>query len=51
LVPGALKAVIFISLAGTFILGVWPQPFMNFAVAATDIFSHLGPTPVVSTLP
>ena len=51
LVPGALKAVIFISLAGTFILGVWPQPFMTFAVAATDIFSHLGPPPVASLLP
>jgi NADH-quinone oxidoreductase subunit N len=51
LVPGSLKAVIFISLAGTFFLGVWPQPFMTFAVSATDIFSHLGPTPVVSTLP
>jgi len=51
LVPGPLKAVIFISLAGTFFLGVWPQPFMNFAVAATGIFSHLGPSPIVSILP
>ena len=47
-VPGPLKAVIFISLAGTVILGVWPQPFMAFAVAATGIFSHLGPTSLVS---
>ena len=51
LVPGPLKAVIFISLAGTVILGIWPQPFMAFAVAATGIFSHLGATPVVSLLP
>ncbi len=51
LVPAPLKAVIYISLAGTFILGIWPQPFMNFAVSATDIFSHLGPTSTVSTLP
>src|SRR5437773_11196688 len=47
-VPGPLKAVIFISLAGTVILGVWPQPFMTFAVAATGIFSHLGTTSLVS---
>ena len=50
-VPGPLKAVIFISLAGTVILGVWPQPFMAFAVGATGIFSHLGPTSLVSLLP
>jgi len=50
-VPGPLKAVIFISLAGTVILGVWPQPFMAFAVGATGIFSHLGPTSLVSVLP
>src|SRR5437773_1924662 len=47
-VPGPLKAVIFISLAGTVVLGVWPQPFMAFAVAATGIFSHLGTTSLVS---
>jgi len=47
-VPGPLKAVIFISLAGTVVLGVWPQPFMAFAVAATGIFSHLEPTSLVS---
>jgi NADH-quinone oxidoreductase subunit N len=46
-VPGALKAVIFISLAGTFLLGIWPKPFMQFVVAATTMFSHLGPTAVV----
>jgi len=51
LVPGPLKAVIFISLAGTFILGVWPQPFMDFTVAATTIFSHLGPAPLATLLP
>jgi NADH-quinone oxidoreductase subunit N len=43
-----LKAVIAISLAGTFVLGIWPKPFIEFAVAATTIFSHLGSTAVVS---
>jgi NADH-quinone oxidoreductase subunit N len=46
-----LKAVIFASLAGTFILGVWPKPFMEFTVAATTIFSHMGTASVVTLLP
>ena len=50
-VPGALKAVIYIGLAGTFILGVYPQWFMNQVVLATSIFSGLGPTPIVSHFP
>jgi len=32
-VPGALQAVIYVSLAGTLLLGIWPQPFMTFSVA------------------
>jgi NADH-quinone oxidoreductase subunit N len=50
-VAGPLKLVIIVSLAGTFIMGIWPKPFMEFVVAATGIFSHLGPTSVVTVLP
>ena len=50
-VSGALQAVIYVGLAGTLILGVYPKPFIEYAVAATTIFSHLGAAPVVTTLP
>lgn len=40
-VPGSLKAVIWIGLAGTLILGMWPKPFMDFTVLATTIFSGM----------
>jgi NADH-quinone oxidoreductase subunit N len=41
-VPGALKAVIYVGLAGTLILGIWPKPFMEYVVAATTLFSTMG---------
>ena len=47
-VPAALKAVIYVGLAGTFLLGIWPKPFMQFVVAATANFSQLGSPPVVT---
>jgi NADH-quinone oxidoreductase subunit N len=50
-VPGALKAVIYIGLAGTLLLGIWPQPVMHAVVAATTIFTHLEAAPVVGLLP
>ena len=50
-VSGALQAVIYVGLAGTLILGVYPKPFIEYTVAATTIFSHLGAVPVVTTLP
>ena len=50
-VSGMLQAVIYIGLAGTLILGIWPKPFMEYTVAATTLFAHLGPAPVASTLP
>src|SRR5437899_2262137 len=50
-VSGALQAVIYVGLAGTLILGVYPKPFIEYTVAATTIFSHLGAAPVVTTLP
>ncbi len=50
-VSGVLKTVIYIGLAGTLILGIWPKPFMEFTVAATTIFSNMGVAPVVINLP
>ncbi len=50
-VPGALKAVIYVGLAGTLILGIWPKPFMEFTVAATTIFSGMGGSSVAGLLP
>ena len=50
-VPGALKAVIYVGLAGTLILGIYPQWFMDKVVLATAIFSHLGGSSVAGLLP
>ncbi|TAL09553.1 MAG: NADH-quinone oxidoreductase subunit N, partial [Nitrospirae bacterium] len=50
-VPGALRAVIYVGLAGTLILGMWPQPFMNFSVAAAAVFSTMGGGAVAAGLP
>ena len=52
-VSGPLKAVIFVGIAGTLLLGIYPKPFIDWAVAATLMFSNLtAPTataPVVLT--
>ena len=42
---------VYVGLACTLILGIWPKPFMAYTVAATTIFSHLGAAPVVTALP
>jgi len=43
-----MKAVVYIGLAGTLILGVYPQPFIDWVVAATLMFSNLaGPSAAV----
>ncbi len=46
-VPWALKAVIYVSLAGVLALGIYPKPFMEITVASTEIFSHLIETAMV----
>jgi NADH-quinone oxidoreductase subunit N len=40
-IAGPMKAVVYIGLAGTLILGIYPQPFIDWAVAATLMFSHI----------
>jgi NADH-quinone oxidoreductase subunit N len=46
-VPWALKTVIYVSLAGVLLLGIYPKPIMEFTVASTEIFSHLVTTAMV----
>ena len=41
-VSGPMKAVIYVGLAGTLIVGIYPQPVIDWVVAATMMFSDLG---------
>jgi len=45
-----MKAVVYAGLAGTLILGIYPQPAIDWVVAATLMFSNLT-GPAASTLP
>ncbi len=38
---GPMKLAVYIALAGTLIIGIYPQPFMNWVVSATLMFSNL----------
>jgi len=40
-IPRPLKTVIYVSLAGVLILGIYPGPFINIVVESANIFSHL----------
>ena len=47
-----LKTAVFVGMAGTLLLGVYPQPFINWAVDATLMFSNVvAPTAAVPALP
>jgi NADH-quinone oxidoreductase subunit N len=37
-----MKAVIYVGLAGTLIIGIYPQPATDWVVAATMMFADLG---------
>jgi len=50
-VPDALKAVIYVGLAGTLLIGLWPKPFMAFSVAAASVFADMGGGAVAGLLP
>ena len=40
-----LKTAVYIGIAGTLILGIYPKPFIDWAVSATLMFSNIvGPT-------
>ena len=47
-----LKTAVFVGMAGTLLLGVYPQPFIDWAVGATLMFSNVvAPTAAVPALP
>jgi NADH-quinone oxidoreductase subunit N len=37
---GPMKAVVYVGLAGTLIIGIYPQPFIDWVVSATLMFSN-----------
>lgn len=44
-----MQAVIYASLAGTLALGIYPQPFIDWVVSATMMFSHIvAPTAAIA---
>ena len=46
---GPLRAVIYVGLAGTLVIGIYPQPFLDWAVSATLMFPNLlGPAASLS---
>ncbi len=49
-VSGPMKAVIYVGLAGTLLIGIYPQPFIDWVVSATLMFSNL-PVPSAVVLP
>jgi NADH-quinone oxidoreductase subunit N len=49
---GPMKLAVYIGLAGTLIIGIYPQPFMNWVVSATLMFSNLaGPATSLPVTP
>lgn len=47
-VSPSMQAVIYIGLAGTLVLGIYPKPFIEWAVAATLMFSNFAPAAAVA---
>jgi NADH-quinone oxidoreductase subunit N len=39
-ISGPMKAVIYVGLAGTLLIGIYPQPFIDWVVSATLMFSR-----------
>jgi NADH-quinone oxidoreductase subunit N len=40
-ISAPMKAVVYAGLAGTLILGIYPKPFIDWAVSATLMFSNI----------
>lgn len=47
-ISGPMKAVVYVGLAGTLVIGIYPQPVIDWVVAASLMFSNLA-EPAVST--
>jgi NADH-quinone oxidoreductase subunit N len=39
-ISGPMKAVVYVGLAGTLVIGIYPQPFIDWIVGATLMFSN-----------
>jgi NADH-quinone oxidoreductase subunit N len=46
-ISGPMKAVIYVGLAGTLFIGIYPQPAADWVVAATMMFADMGGAAVV----
>jgi NADH-quinone oxidoreductase subunit N len=45
---GPMKTVIYVGLAGTLVIGIYPQPFTDWVVSATLMFANfIGPSATV----
>jgi NADH-quinone oxidoreductase subunit N len=49
-ISGPMKAVIYVGLAGTLLIGIYPQPFIDWVVSASMMFSHFA-VPVGAAMP
>lgn len=49
-ISGPMKAVVYVGLAGTLLIGIYPQPFIDWVVAATMMFSNLA-APSAAVIP
>lgn len=49
-ISGPMKAVVYVGLAGTLLIGIYPQPFIDWVVAATLMFSNLA-APTAAVIP
>jgi NADH-quinone oxidoreductase subunit N len=49
-ISGPMKAVVYVGLAGTLLIGIYPQPFIDWVVGATLMFSNL-PAPSAAVNP
>jgi NADH-quinone oxidoreductase subunit N len=48
-ISGPMKAVVYVGLAGTLVIGIYPQPFIDWVVGATLMFSNLpAPSAIVT---
>ncbi len=50
-ISGPMKAVVYIGLAGTLVIGIYPQPFIDWVVGATLMFSNLPAPSAIVTPP
>jgi len=50
-ISGPMKAVVYVGLAGTLLIGIYPQPFIDWVVSATLMFSQFAPPAAAVTPP